>query len=84
VSRASAAKRQREKDRKERAEVKAARRAERGATPPSPRPDRLAPADQTALLAELADLHTRFEDGDVGYDDFTAAKDDITRRLQVD
>jgi hypothetical protein len=36
------------------------------------------------LLAELAALHTRFEDGDLDYDDFAAAKDGVTRRLQVE
>jgi len=36
------------------------------------------------LLAELAALHTRFEDGDLDYDGFAAAKDGVTRRLQVE
>lgn len=83
MSRASAGKRQREKARKEKVEAKAARRLERSAATPGPDPDPLPPVDEEALLAELAELHTRFEDGDLGYDDFAAAKEDLTRRLRV-
>jgi hypothetical protein len=83
MSPASAGKRQREKARKERAEAKAARRLERSAAP-DPNPDPLPPVDEAALLAELAELHTRFEDGELDYDDFAAAKDDVTRRLRVE
>jgi|RhiMetdeSRZDD1v2_1073273.scaffolds.fasta_scaffold373678_2 hypothetical protein len=82
MSPASAGKRQREKARREKAEAKAARRLERSAAAPDPDP--LPPVDEEALLAELAELHTRFEDGDLDYDDFAAAKDGVTRRLQVE
>lgn len=84
MSPASAGKRQREKARKEKAEAKAARRLERSAATPDPGPGPLPPVDEEALLAELAELHTRFEDGDLDYDDFAAAKDDVTRRLRVE
>ena len=84
MSPASAGKRQREKARREKAEAKATRRLERSAaTEPDRDPDPLPPLDEEALLAELAELHTRFEDGDLDYDDFVAAKDDVTRRLRV-
>jgi hypothetical protein len=84
MSPASADKRQREKTRKEKAEAKAARRLERSAATPEPGPDPLPPVDEEALLAELAEIHTRFEDGDLDYDDFAAAKDGLTRRLRVE
>jgi hypothetical protein len=35
------------------------------------------------LLAEQAELHTRFEDGSLDYDDFAVAVDDLTRCLWV-
>jgi hypothetical protein len=84
VSPASAGKRQREKARKDRAQAKASRRLERRAATPDPVADPLPPVDEEALLAELAELHTRFEDGQLDYDDFAAAKDDVTRRLRVE
>jgi hypothetical protein len=84
MSPASAGKRQREKARKEKAQAKASRRLERSAATPAPDPDPLPPVDEEALLAELAELHTRFEDGHLDFDDFIAAKDDLTRRLRVD
>lgn len=84
MSPASAGKRQREKARMEKAQAKAARRLERSADTPDPEPDQLPPVDEEALLAELAEIHTRFEDGDLDYDDFAAAKEDVTRRLRVE
>lgn len=82
MSQASFAKRQREKERKEKAEAKAARRAERQAST-----DEVAPAppvDESALLAELAELHRRFDEGDIVFDDFAVAKERITQRLLGD
>jgi hypothetical protein len=86
VSPASAGKRQREKARKDKADAKAARRFERSAAAPDPDadPGPRPPVDEEALIAELAELHKRFEDGELEYDDFAAAKDDVTRRLRVE
>jgi len=84
MSPVSAGKRQREKARREKAEAKASRRLERSAATPEPEPDPLPPVDEEALLTELAELHTRFEAGDLDYDDFAAAKDDLTQRLRVE
>lgn len=84
MSHVSAGKRQREKARREKAEAKASRKLDRMAATPEPDPDPLPPVDEEALLAELAALHTRFEDGDLDFDDFAAAKDDLTRRLRVE
>lgn len=85
MSQASFAKRQREKARREKAAMKAERRQERAAasTPDEDAPPR-PPVDEDALLAELAALHARFDDGDIEFEDFAAAKQDITEKLQVD
>jgi hypothetical protein len=80
MSQASFAKREREKARQEKNAAKAARRAERQAAAeeaPVPTP----PVDEGALLAELASLHARFDDGDIEFDDFVEQKEAITRRL---
>jgi hypothetical protein len=83
MSQASFAKRQREKARQEKTAEKAARRAERQAAAENddatPRP----PVDEDALIAELAALQGRLERGDISFDDFLVAKDDLTQRLQV-
>ena len=84
MSQASFAKRQREKERREKAEAKAVRRAERQATPAEERPPPLPAADEDALLTQLAALHARFDEGDMDFEDFAAAKQQITERLQVD
>ena len=83
MSQASFAKRQREKERKEKAAAKAARRAERQASTDDEAAAPSPPVDEGALIAQLAALHAKFEDGDIDFEDFTAAKDEITQRLQV-
>ena len=82
MSQARFQKQQREKARREKAAAKFAKKAERREeeTPPAPS---LSDADQAALLAELAALHARFDAGEIEFDDFTEAKDDLTRRLDV-
>ena len=80
MSQASFAKREREKARQEKAAAKAARRQERSQAPveePAPRP----PVDEDALIAELAALHARYDDGDIEFEDFITAKESITQRL---
>mgnify|MGYP001819525753 CR=1 FL=1 len=83
MSQESFAKRQREKARKEKAAAKAAKRAERATEPEeSEEVDAPEPVDETKLLAELADLHQRFEDDKINFDDFSEAKDEIVQKLQ--
>jgi hypothetical protein len=84
MSQASFAKRQREKARQEKAAAKAERRAERQAAAEEADAPPPSSVDQGALLTALADLHARFEDGDIDFDDFTEAKAEITQHLQVD
>ena len=81
VSQASFQKQQREKARRERSAAKEAKRAERGAAPAV---EPLAPpTDQAAVLAELADLHERFEAGQIAFDDFEITKQRLVEQLDV-
>ena len=82
MSQARFQKQQREKARREKAAAKFAKKAERREEESPPAPS-LSDADQAALLAELAALHARFDAGEIEFDDFTEAKDDLTRRLDV-
>ncbi len=83
MSQESFAKRQREKARNEKAAEKAARRAERNANDEVADTAPAEPVDEQALLAELAELHERFENDDIEFDDFMAAKEEITEKLQI-
>ena len=40
--------------------------------------------DQDALLDALADLHRRFEDGNISIDEFEERREQLTSRLVVD
>jgi hypothetical protein len=81
VSQARFQKQQREKARRERAAAKFARKEERREQ--RTEPTTTSSADQAALLADLATLHERFDKGELELDDFLAAKDDLTERLQI-
>jgi hypothetical protein len=74
---------QRERDKKEKALIKAERRAARieGKGEEQVEP---ATGDQDALLTALADLHRRFEDGGISIDEFEERRDQLTSRLRVD
>jgi hypothetical protein len=81
VSQASFRKRQREKAQRERAAAKFAKRTERAAeVPPEPSPPM---REQQAVLADLAELHERFKDGKVTFDDFEDKKQQLTDELDV-
>jgi len=83
VSAASFGKRQREKERRERAQAKAERRAERRASAGDEVPEPHEPADEAVVLVELEALHARFDAGDIDFDDFTEAKQQLTERLRI-
>jgi hypothetical protein len=74
---------QRERDKKEKAVIKAERKAARLE---SKGEDRVEPVvgDQDALLDALADLHRRFEDGGISIDEFEERREQLTSRLVVD
>jgi hypothetical protein len=74
---------QRERDKKEKAvlkaEKKAARLENKDDQPAQPVPD-----NQDALLTALAELHSRFEDGGMSMDEFEERREQLTSRLVVD
>jgi hypothetical protein len=81
VSQARFQKQQREKARRERAAAKSARRVER-ANADAPEP--VEPArEQADVLAELATLHARFDAGEMSFEDFEVAKQQVTDQLDV-
>lgn len=82
MSQARFNKRDRERTRREKANAKADRRAERKRENDTPRPT-TSPEEQQALLAELADLHARFEADEIPIDDFLAARAALTEQLDI-
>ncbi len=74
-------KQQREKARREKAAAKSARREERKNMTGDEEPT--VEVDQDVVLAELADLHARFDKGEIEFDDFVVAKEELTERLNV-
>ena len=84
---AGRAKRDREKVRQERAALKRARRQGELGSPESPDEPAEAragePAPQHEVLAALALLHKRFDDGGLDFEEFEAAKSELIGRLDV-
>ncbi len=80
MSQARFQKQQRERARQERAAAKQARRDDRRNAAP-PEADVL--RDQDIVLAELAALHQRFDAGLMTFDDFEAAKLELTKQLDI-
>ncbi len=80
MSQARFQKQQREKARRERAAAKFAKKTERAAEGPAPEgPTR----DQATVLAELAQLHERFDAGEMEFEDFEEAKQRLVEDLDV-
>ena len=86
------AKRDRERARQERAAIKRSRRQSEATTGDLPeeandealsRPQAAPQASQSDVLAQLALLHQRFEDDEIDFDDFEAAKSDLIGQLDV-
>jgi hypothetical protein len=82
VSQARFQKQQREKARREKAAAKWARRVARREATPSDEVQ-VTPIDEATVLAELAELHQRFDAGAITFDDFTTVKDELMGRLDV-
>ena len=83
---AGRAKRDREKVRQERAALKRARRqGELGAPESSDDVEQRVgePAPQHEVLAALALLHKKFDDGGMDFEEFEAAKSELIGRLDV-
>jgi hypothetical protein len=84
VSQARFQKQQREKARREKAAAKWARRQERRSDRDDAPPSTSTSASEEAeVLTELAALHARFESGEIPFDDFVTAKEELTQRLDV-
>jgi len=84
MSQASFQKQQREKARRERTAAKEAKRVERGAASAAePLEPPASQSDQSAVLTDLAVLHERFESGDITFDDFEVAKQELVAQLDV-
>lgn len=84
MSQATFAKKMREKERREKAAAKMARRAERQAASAEAAAEAPAPApavDEEAIIAALGELHAKFDRGDMSFEDFSEAKDELTQRL---
>jgi uncharacterized iron-regulated protein len=83
MSQASFQKQQRERARKETAALKAARKEERRAEAGSDEDAPTSESDQAKVLESLAALHARFEDGGMTFEDFEAARDELTAKLSI-
>jgi hypothetical protein len=83
MSQASFQKQQRERARKEKAALKAARKEERRAEAGTEDEAPTTETDQAKVLESLAALHARFEEGGMTFEDFEAARDELTARLSV-
>jgi hypothetical protein len=74
---------QRDRDKQARAQAKQERRAER-AEQADDDGDSAPEADQAKVLAQLADLHAAFDDGQINFDDFEVRRQELTSKLRVD
>ena len=72
-----------ERARKEKAALKAARKEERRAEAGSDEDAPTSESDQAKVLESLAALHARFEDGGMTFEDFEAARDELTAKLSI-
>jgi hypothetical protein len=82
VSQARFQKQQREKARREKAAAKFARREERR-NGREEAPSSTPPSEEAAVLTELAALHARFDAGEIPFEEFVAAKEALTQRLEI-
>jgi hypothetical protein len=73
---------QREKQRRERAAAKFARKQERRENPEVDTTPVVA-CDEAATLAQLADLHARFAADELTFEEFELAKSRLTEQLDV-
>jgi hypothetical protein len=77
---------QRDRDKQARQRAKQERRAERaeqggGAAEAA---ETAPEVDEATVLAQLADLHTAFDEGRIGFDDFEARRAELTSQLRID
>jgi hypothetical protein len=90
-SRESADRRQRERAKQQKANAKRERRlnknvptdAEPGDETDAPAPE-VEKVDEEALLAQLAKLHTAYDNEEISFDDFESQREELLSKLQVD
>ena len=83
MSQARFQKQQREKAQREKAAAKLERRAARRAAGDDADAP-VAAEDESAVLAELGALHARFDAGEIEFDEFAEAKEQLLERLRID
>jgi hypothetical protein len=84
MSQANFQKRQREKDRREKAAAKRERKAQRAESSDEPADEEAAPTvPQDRVLAELAALHASFEAEQIDFDEFEDRKRELIAQLAV-
>ena len=89
-NRESAERRQRQRAKQEKANAKRERRMNRNAPSdadaedeaPAPQPAEV--VDEEALLAELAQLHSSFENEQISFEDFEARREELLSKLELD
>jgi hypothetical protein len=75
---------QRERDKQAKAKAKLERKAQRAEQSEQQGEQPAPQADQATVLAQLAELHAAFDDGQMGLEDFEARRDELTRQLRID
>jgi hypothetical protein len=83
AQRSTFAKLQRERDKKEKAIVKADRRALQAASAAEASTAKPEPDNEANILAGLAELHAAYEKGSVSIDDFEDRRDQLRGRLRI-
>jgi hypothetical protein len=75
-------KRQREQEKREKAQAKVERKVARQTLDPDDENQAPVEASESELIAALADLHGAFEAGEVALDDFEERRDHIREQLE--
>lgn len=70
---------QRERDKREKAAAKRERRASLAAEAAEPPPQE----DPEAIIAQLAALHLRYEEGTIALDEFAARQEELRSKLSI-
>jgi hypothetical protein len=76
---------QRDRDKQAKAQAKLERKAQRAEQSDEQEDDASPPeVDQARVLAQLAELHAAYDDGQMGLEDFEARRAELTSQLRVD
>jgi hypothetical protein len=75
---------QRDRDKQAKARAKIERKAARAEQAPDDEDSGAGEVDQAKVLAELAALHTSYDDGEISLEDFEARRDELRNLLRVD